>query len=81
MTYCSSCGAELDENANFCKKCGTAIAVAGGRSAGESLRKGKSKPVSTLTVTLIAIVVIVILTTLGGVINNVFSSVTSGLTN
>lgn len=32
-----------------------------------------------LILVLIAIVVIVILTTLGGVINNVFSSVTSGL--
>jgi len=60
LTYCSSCGAELEKDANFCPKCGTAIAVAGGRSAGEALRKSKSKPVSTMTVVLIAIVVIVV---------------------
>jgi predicted nucleic acid-binding Zn ribbon protein len=26
MTYCSNCGAELEENAKFCSKCGTPVA-------------------------------------------------------
>ena len=60
MTYCSSCGAELDKDANFCPKCGTEIAVTGARSARDPLRKSKSKPVNTMTITLIAIVVIVV---------------------
>ena len=60
LAYCSSCGAELDENANFCPKCGKAIAVTGGRSVRDPLRKSRSKPVSPLTVALIAIAVIVV---------------------
>ncbi|MCW4053650.1 MAG: DUF2807 domain-containing protein [Candidatus Bathyarchaeota archaeon] len=59
MTFCSNCGTELDEDAKFCPKCGTATTAPVGHSTKEPLRKRKSKPMSTMTIALIAFVAVV----------------------
>jgi len=59
LTFCSNCGTELDDDAKFCPKCGTAITTSVGHAINEPSRKRKNKPISTMTIALIAIVAFV----------------------
>ena len=59
LTFCSSCGTKLDEDAKFCPNCGTATTASVGDAAKEPLRKRKSRPMSTMTIALIAFVAVV----------------------
>jgi len=60
LTFCTNCGTELDKDAKFCPKCGMAIMTNSRHSVSEPLRKSKNKPISTMTIALIAIIVIVV---------------------
>ena len=53
--FCTNCGTELDEDAKFCPKCGTAITISVGHAINEPLRKRKNKTISTMSIALIAI--------------------------
>lgn len=58
MTYCRKCGAELEENAKFCPKCGTPVALQVGERR-EAIRQVR-RPMSPLAIAGVAILVIVV---------------------
>ena len=57
MTFCTKCGNELVEGAKFCPKCGMAVGSPARRLTRESSNKYKRKPMSVMTIALIAILV------------------------
>ena len=57
MTFCTKCGNELVEGAKFCPKCGMPVGTPAGPLMRESSDKYKRKPMSIMTITLIAILV------------------------
>lgn len=71
MAFCTSCGAQLDANAQFCVKCGTrqAVGVGGGAAAAPAPAAGGS---SALKIVLIVIVGVILLGVVGSVATMVF---------
>jgi len=69
LTFCTKCGNELVEGAEFCPKCGLAVDSPARRSARESLDKPRRKPIGTMTIALIVIVVAVVIV---GLLSTVF---------
>ena len=61
MTFCTKCGNELVEGAKFCPKCGMAVGSPARPLTRESSDKYKRKPMSIMTIALIAIVVAVVI--------------------
>ena len=61
MTFCRKCGNELVEGAKFCPKCGTAVDSTTRPIARESYAKLRRKPMSIMTIALIAIVVVAVI--------------------
>jgi len=57
LTFCTKCGNELVEGAKFCPKCGMPVGSPAGRLTRESSNKYKRKPMSVMTIALIAILV------------------------
>lgn len=64
MTYCIKCGADLDENAKFCPKCGTTV---GSREpiSKQTLQKEQRKPIRAIMI--VSIILIVAMSILGAV--------------
>lgn len=58
MTYCRKCGAKLEEDAKFCSKCGTPVALQAVERR-ETIRQAR-KPISPLAIAGIATLVIII---------------------
>lgn len=59
MTYCRHCGAELEENAKFCSKCGTPVAMQAVERKGPVGRKRRSmSPWAIAGIAVAAVVVI-----------------------
>ena len=56
MVYCSKCGANLDENVNFCTNCGTTIGSIGARSV-RRIQKEPRKQMSTFVIVTIILIV------------------------
>ena len=61
MTFCTKCGNELVEGAKFCPKCGMAVGSPARPLTRESSDKYKRKPMSIMTIALIAIVAAVVI--------------------
>jgi uncharacterized paraquat-inducible protein A len=53
MKYCAQCGSELSDDAVLCSKCGTPV----GNKAEEPKKKGSSKAVAALVLSIVALVV------------------------
>ena len=64
LTYCRKCGAELEENAQFCSKCGTPVAARMPERLGQAGRKrGPLSPwaIAGIAVAVVALVVAVVM--------------------
>ena len=61
LTFCRKCGNELVEGAKFCPKCGTAVDVTTRPIGRESHAKPRRKPMSLLTIALIAIIAVFVI--------------------
>ena len=64
MTYCGNCGAELEENAKFCSKCGTPVAAWMPERQGQVVRKGgplSPWAIAGIAVAVVALVVAVVM--------------------
>jgi zinc-ribbon domain len=74
MAFCTSCGAQLDSNAQFCVKCGTrqAAGVGGGGGAAAPAAAPSSGGSSALKIVLIVIVAVILLGVVGSVATMVF---------
>lgn len=72
MAFCTSCGAQLDANAQFCVKCGTRQAVGSGGGAATAPAAQPAGGSSALKIVLIVIVAVVLLGIVGSVASMVF---------
>lgn len=64
MTYCRRCGAQLEENAGFCHKCGTQV-IAVLPSLPVAPSKPPRTPISSSTIILIVAVTVAVLVVAG----------------
>lgn len=73
MAFCTSCGAQLDPNAQFCVKCGSRQAVgAGGGAAAAPATTQPAGGSNALKIVLIVIVAVILLGVVGSVATMVF---------
>ncbi len=72
MAFCTSCGAQLDTNAQFCVKCGSRQAVGTGGGAAAAPAAAPAGGSSALKIVLIVIVAVVVLGIVGSVATMVF---------
>ncbi len=72
MAFCTSCGAQLDANAQFCVKCGTRQAVGTGGGAAAAPAAKPAGGSGALKIVLIVIVAVILLGVVGSVATMVF---------